>query len=48
MQRKRPERSEPADQRFPGSLGAFASRAIFPAPSTTQTLDASKDTSIPA
>ena len=30
------------------SLAIFASRAIFPALLTTQTLDASKDRSIPA
>jgi hypothetical protein len=34
--------------RSAGSLKTFASLMILPAPSTTQTLEASNDTSIPA
>ena len=41
------EPAEPGDQRS-GSLAIFCSRIILPAPSTTQTLKYSNDTSIPA
>jgi hypothetical protein len=41
------ERGEPADQHF-RLTDDFRLSKIFPAPSTTRTLDASKDTSIPA